>query len=68
MRRDYSEPLAVRVATEVLGMHRELVALREEVEELREYREKYLRMLDDGLADGKRMVGNLLELALVVTR
>ena len=64
MKRDYSVPLAVQMAEEVLGMHDELERLRAENAELREYRKKYLAELDAGIAHGQHMMCGLLELAM----
>lgn len=58
------EPLVVRMAEEVLGMHCELVRLRDENEELREFREKYIEVLNSNIAHGRHMMGGLLELAM----
>lgn len=38
--------------------------LEEEVEDLREYRQKYMDLLDADIAHGQHMMGGLLELAL----
>lgn len=64
MKRDYSAPMAVQMAEEVLGMHHELQRLRAENAELREYRDKYLAELNAGIAHSQHMIGGLLELAL----
>ena len=64
MKRDYSVPMAVQMAEEVLNMHHELERLREECAELREYRDKYLAELDNSIAHNQHMIGGLLELAM----
>jgi hypothetical protein len=52
------------MAADVLDMHHELERLREENEELHQYRKKYIDLLDANRAHGKRMMGSLLELAM----
>jgi hypothetical protein len=64
MKRDYSVPLAVQMAEEVLNMHHELERLREECAELREYRDKYIDEMNRGIAHSQHMIGGLLELAM----
>ncbi len=64
MKRDYKVPLAVQMAADVLDMHHELERLREENEELRQYRKKYIELLDADIAHGRHMVGGLLGLAM----
>jgi ferric-dicitrate binding protein FerR (iron transport regulator) len=64
MKQDYKAPLAVQMAADVLNMHHELKRLREENEELRQYRKKYIELLDADIAHGRHMVGGLLELAI----
>lgn len=63
MNKDY-EPLAVQVARETIRMHYENEALRAEVEELREYRDKYIELLNGNIEHGRIMMGNVLQLAL----
>ena len=62
MKRDYS--MAVQMASDVLDMHYELQRLREENEELRQYRKKYIELLDADIAHGRHMMGGWLELAM----
>jgi uncharacterized membrane protein len=64
MKRDYSVPMAVQMAEEVMNMHHELQRLREENAELREYRDKYMQELDNSIAHSHHMMGGLLQLAL----
>ena len=64
MKHKHALPLAVQMADEVLDMHHELVRLRAEVEELREYRKKYAELLNADIAHGRRMMCGLLELAM----
>lgn len=64
MKRDYKVPMAVQMAADVLDMHHELERLREENEDLRQYRTKFIALLDADLARGKHMIGSLLELAM----
>jgi hypothetical protein len=64
MKRDYNVPMAVQMAVDVLDMQHELERLREENEELRQYRKKYIELLDADIAHGQHMMGGLLELAL----
>lgn len=55
---------AVQMATEVLDMHRELERLRAECEELREYRDRYIQELNNGIAHNEHMLCGFLELAM----
>lgn len=64
MKRDYSVPMAVQMAEEVLTMHRELERLREECAVLREYRDKYIEEMNRGIANSQHMIGGLLALAM----
>jgi hypothetical protein len=54
----------VKFAQEVLDMDFELQCLRAEVQELREYRKKYIDLLDESVSHGKHMLGSLLDLTL----
>ena len=64
MKRDDSVSLAVQMASDVLDMHDELQRLREENNELLEYRKKYIDLLDADIARDRHMMGDLLNLAL----
>ena len=64
MKRDFKLPMAVQMAEEVITMHHELERLREENEELRQYRKKYVELLDSDIAHGRHMMGSMLELAM----
>lgn len=64
MKRNYNVPTAVQMAEEVLKMYHELKRLREENEDLRQYREKYIELLDADIAHGRHMIGGMLELAM----
>lgn len=64
MERNYSAPMAVQIAEEVLGMHRELERLRAEDAELREYREKYIKELNSGIVHSQRIISGIVELAM----
>jgi len=55
---------AVDLAYEIVSMDNELMRLRAENEELREYREKYIALLNESIAHGQHMVGGLLQLAM----
>jgi hypothetical protein len=55
---------AVQVAEETLAMHDELMRLRDENEELREYRRKYLDLLNDNTRHSEHMMASMLKLAL----
>lgn len=57
-------PFVVEAALDILEMHRELNQLRQENAELREYREKYTRLLDSDIKHGEKMAAGLLKLAL----
>jgi hypothetical protein len=52
------------MANDVLDMHDELQQLRAEVEDLREYKMKYIALLDADIAHGAHMMGGLLQLAM----
>lgn len=56
--------LLLDLAREVRDMDSELWALRREVEELREYRDKYLDLLNSSIEHNERMLGNVLEACL----
>ena len=58
------QSMVVQMAEEVLCMHGEILRLRAEVEELREYRKKYSDELIVGIEHGQHMMGGLLKIAL----
>lgn len=55
---------ATTLAREILDMESELDFLREENAELRQYRDKYMGLLDESIAHSGHMIGGLLELAM----
>lgn len=66
MKKDYKQlPLVVQLAEEILAMHSKVIRLQDEVEELAEYRDKYVESLDTGIKHGERMLNGLLSIALV---
>lgn len=54
----------VSFAREILQMQDRIDFLEGEVMELREYRDKYLELLDSSAAHSARMVGSLIALAI----
>jgi len=54
----------VDFAYEVISMHNELCRLRADNEELLEYRDKYMELLNHSIAHEQHMIGGLLSLAL----
>jgi hypothetical protein len=54
----------VDIAHQVLDMHQELMLLRAEVAELRDYRKKYIESLNSGIRHSEEMLGGILNLAL----
>jgi len=59
------EPMAVQIAYETVAIHKELVRLRGEVEELIEYKQKYFDLLDESINHSGSMIGGMLKLAMV---
>lgn len=55
MKKIYETPLAVEIASEILQMHQEIKRLRAENEDLKEYREKYVRLLKEDISHGEIM-------------
>lgn len=55
---------AVMFAEDIMQMQYELEALRYEVEELREYKQKYNDLLNASIKHGHEMSGQVLELLL----
>lgn len=54
----------VEFAEQVLSMHHRLMRQERELEELREYRGRYLQSLNDGIAHSRHIMGGMLELAM----
>ena len=64
MNKNYTIPLSVRIAKEVIYMHHELECLRKEVEELRCVEKKYNELLDSSINHSFDMSRQVLELCL----
>lgn len=57
-------PEVINFAHDILDMHRELVQLRQEVERLKEYEQKYFDLLSESIIHSQDMMGNILMLTL----
>lgn len=55
---DYSQGL--ETAYTIIDMHREIICLREQVEELEEYKRKYFNLLDSSIKHNEEMMGNMV--------
>jgi len=64
MKSDKSEPLIVQIAREIIDMYDAVEYLNSEVEELREYKKKYFKLLDESIKHGEQMSVNMLKLFL----
>ena len=54
------EPLVVKMAYETIEMHEELVDLRAQVIELKEYRKRYFDLLDSSIKHSEKMMSKLV--------
>lgn len=66
---EYFEPKktsAVDMAYEIVDMHRLIQKLSDEVEDLREYKQKYFDLLNGSIEHGEKMIGGLLTLAMKI--
>ena len=57
---------AVEMAYAIVVLHNEVQELRDEVEELREYRDKYMALLDSSIAHNQHMCQQQLGLVLAL--
>ncbi len=63
LRIDVEYPV-IPFARDILAMRAEIIALRNEVEDLREYKEKYFDLLDSSINHGREMSSQVLTLLL----
>jgi hypothetical protein len=61
----YKGSSVVDHARQILAMHQRILEQDAELHELRKYRDLYFEQLDQGIQHSKRMIGSILELAMV---
>jgi hypothetical protein len=66
MTQDCKVPMIVQMATEVLDMHYKLERLREENEELQQYRKKHGELLNSVIVHNDRMMQNTVHAHLTI--
>jgi hypothetical protein len=54
----------VDIAYQIIDMHRTIISLQDEVETLREYKDKYHKLLDSSISHSNQMIGNTVKLLL----
>lgn len=60
----YKKTSVVDMAYEIVDMHRMIQKLSSEIEDLREYKQKYFDLLNGSIEHGEKMIGGILMLAM----